>query len=372
MNESHDSLRILLSHPYCWPEVQRGGERYLHEVGAALARAGHSVQILSTGSSAGEASVQGVPITRLRTRSLAPRRFGPQAEDVAFGAQAGLRMALRRVDVWHALGVADSAAAAVLGKVKRFRSVTTILGIPYKEYWDARPDKRLHELVVKHVDSYICFSRAASAALYEGWGRKGDIVGGGVALERFLPAPTRHDRPALLYSGTFTEKRKNLPLLLEAAAILRKRHADLELWLSGQGDPSQLISAAPAPARDAVRRMAVGQQDAQALGYGRAWVTVLPSVNEAFGMALVESLACGTPIVALADGGGPLDFIEPGVGVTSEASAAGLAEACEHAMELARRPETIEACRAVAARYDWDRAIVPRLEAIYRGIQAPT
>lgn len=372
VNGSHESLRILLSHPYCWPEVHRGGERYLHEVGAALARAGHSVQILSTGSTAGRTSIQGVPVTRLRTRSVAPRRFGPQAEDVAFGAQAGLWMALRRVDVWHALGVADSAAAAVLGKVKRFRSVTTILGIPHKKYWDARPDKRLHELVVKHVDSYICLSRAASAALYEGWGRTGDIVGGGVALERFLPAPARHDRPALLYSGTFTEKRKNLPLLLEATAILRKRHADLELWLSGQGDPSPLISAAPAPARDAVRRMAVGQQDALAVGYGRAWVTVLPSVNEAFGMALVESLACGTPIVALADGGGPLDFIEPGVGVTSEPSAAGLAEACEHAMELARRPETIEACRAVAARYDWDRAIVPRLEAIYRGIQPPT
>ena len=34
--------------------------------------------------------------------------------------------------------------------------------------------------------------------------------------------------------------------------------------------------------------------------------------------------------------------------------------------ELARLPETAEACRAVAARYDWDQAIVPRLEAIYR------
>jgi glycosyltransferase involved in cell wall biosynthesis len=358
----------VLSHAYCWPEVQRGGERYLHEVGAALARAGHSVQILSTASAPGQSSVEDVPVTRLRTRSLAPGRFGPQAEEVAFGVQAGLWMAPRKVDVWHALGVPDAAAASVLGTVKGFRSVTTALGIPLKWYWDQRPDKRLHETVVKRVDSYICFSRAASAALYEGWGRSGDIVGGGVALERFVPAPARHPRPVLLYSGTFFEERKNLPLLLEAVSILRKKHVDLELWLSGQGDPSPLISAAPTPARDAVVRMAVGQHDAHALGYGRAWVTVLPSENEAFGMALVESLACGTPIVALANGGGPMDFMEPGVGVASGSSAEDLASACECAMDLARRTETIEACRTVAARYDWDGAIVPRLEAIYRGL----
>jgi glycosyltransferase involved in cell wall biosynthesis len=301
---------------------------------------------------------------------LAPGRFGTQAEEVAFGAQAGLWMAPRNVDVWHALGVPDAAAASVLGSVRGFRSVTTALGIPLRWYWDRRPDRRLHALVVKHVDSYVCLSQTASAAVYEGWGRAAEVVGGGVALSRFVPATARHDRPALLYSGTFTEKRKNLPLLLEAVAILRKKHVDLELWLSGPGDPAPFLAAAPASAREAVVSLGVGQQDEQPLRYGRAWVTVLPSEHEAFGLALLESLGCGTPIVALATGGGVADLIEPGVGIASGATAAELAEACEHAMELTRLPETVEACRTVAARYDWDRAIVPRLEAIYRGIQA--
>jgi glycosyltransferase involved in cell wall biosynthesis len=278
-------------------------------------------------------------------------------------------MAPRNVDIWHALGVPDAAAASVLGKIRGFRSVTTALGIPLKWYWDLRPDRRLHDLVVQRIDSYVCLSRAAAAALHEGWGRAGEVVGGGVALERFVPAPARRDRPALLYSGTFTEKRKNLQLLLEAVAILRKKHPDLEMWLSGPGDLSPLIAEAPTAAREAVVQMGIGQQDEQALRYGRAWVTVLPSENEAFGLALVESLACGTPIVALANGGGPSDLIEPGIGVASGPSAAELAEACECAMELAALPETVEACRAVAARYDWDKAIAPRLEAIYRGIK---
>jgi glycosyltransferase involved in cell wall biosynthesis len=367
MTTSRESLRIVLSHAYCWPEVRRGGERYLHELAAALMRAGHRVQILSTAPTAGHTSVEGVPVTRLRTRSVAPKRFGAQADEVAFGVQAGLWMAPRTVDVWHALGVPDAAAASVLGAVRGFRSVTTDLGTSRKWFWDLRPDRRLHDVVVRRIDSYICLSRHAAAGLYEGWGRVAEVVGGGVALERFVPAAARHDRPALLYSGTLTEPRKHLDVLLDAVAILRKDHPDVELWLSGPGDPSPLIAAAPAAARDAVVQMGVGHEDEQALRYGRAWVTVLPSENEAFGLALLESLACGTPIVALADGGGPADLIEPGVGVASGASAAELAEACERAFELARAPGTVDACRAVAARYDWDEAIVPRLETIYGG-----
>jgi phosphatidylinositol alpha-mannosyltransferase len=366
VNPSRESLRIVLSHTYCWPEVRRGGERYLHELGGALTRAGHRVRIVSTGPEAGRSSVQGVPVTRLRTRALAPGRFGTHAEEVAFGIQVGVWMVPRKVDVWHALGVPDAAAASVLGRVRRFRSVTTALGVPHKWYWDRRPDRRLHELVVNRVDSYVCLSRAAADAVSEGWGRAPDIVGGGVALDRFFPAPARHERPALLYSGTFNERRKNLHLLLEAVAILRTKHTDLELWLSGPGDPSPLIAEAPSAARDATVHLGVGEEDEQARLYGRAWVTVLPSENEAFGLALLESLACGTPIVALADGGGPTDLIEPGVGVASGASAMELADACERAMELAARPDTVDACRAVAARYDWDQAIVPRVEAIYR------
>jgi phosphatidylinositol alpha-mannosyltransferase len=279
-------------------------------------------------------------------------------------------MAPRPVDVWHALGVADAAAASVLGEVKGFRSVTTSLGVPLKWYWDQRPDRRLHQLVVKRVDSYICLSQAAAAGLYEGWGRAADIVGGGVAMGRFVPAPARHDRPALLYSGTLDEDRKNLRLLVDAVAILRQKYVDLELWLSGPGDLSSVIEAAPASARDATVQMGVGREEEQAARYGRAWVTVLPSENEAFGLALLESLACGTPIVALAGGGGPAELVAPGVGVASGPSAVQLAEALERAMELAVRPETIEACRAVAARYDWDQAIVPQLEAVYRGLTA--
>src|SRR5258708_1559062 len=47
--------------------------------------------------------------------------------------------------------------------------------------------------------------------------------------------------------------------------------------------------------------------------YGEAWVSALPAVDEAFGLALVESLACGTPVVGYAQGGIPEILDRPGI-----------------------------------------------------------
>ena len=366
MKKSDDPLRIVLSHVYSWPEVRRGGERYLHEVASALTHAGHRVTILSTGPRRELTTVQAVPVERFRRRFLPERFFRAQSDEVAFGFQASAWMARRSIDVWHALGTADAAGATLLGRPMKFRSVHTSLGLPEKGYWNDRPDRMLHEFVAARIDSYICLSQASAAGLRAGWSRSADVVSGGVDIDRFTPAARRHDQPVLLYSGTLTEERKNIRLLLEAVAILRAKHPHLEVWLSGPGDPSALIAASPPAAQGAVVHLGLGSPEEQGLRYGRAWVTVLPSKYEAFGLCLIESLACGTPVVALADGGGPAELVQPGIGIASGPTSAELAGACGLAIELAQLPWTSQACRAASERYDWRRSVVPRLEEIYR------
>lgn len=362
-----DSLRILLSHVYSWPEVRRGGERYLHELGSALADAGHQVEVWSSSPAPGRSVVLGVPVTYFKRRHFLPNRLGMCSDEVAFGTQAAVRViGRRRFDVWHALGTADAAAGALLGRRVGLHSVHTTLGVPSRVYRDSRPDHRLHDLVVRHVDDYVCLSRTALRALESGWGRQGRVVGGGVDVRRFAPPSRRHPHPVLLYSGSFSEPRKNLPLLLEATAILRKRHRDLELWLSGSGEIGELLRNAPSEARQAVVELGLGEETDQSGRYGSAWVTVLPSEDEAFGLCLIESLACGTPIVVLEQGGGPAEILQPGLGFASRKSADDLADACEKALDLAMVRGTTEACRTAAESYDWRRSIVPRIEAVYR------
>ncbi len=81
----NDRLRIVLTHVYAWPEVRRGGERYLHELASALADAGHQVSILSTATAPGHGRILGIKTRYLRrhSRPLA-RRFGELSPEVAF------------------------------------------------------------------------------------------------------------------------------------------------------------------------------------------------------------------------------------------------------------------------------------------------
>ena len=65
-------LRIVLSHVYAWPEVRRGGERYLHELAAALAGGGHPVTILTSAPTGCRRAEMGVPVVAVRRREFRP------------------------------------------------------------------------------------------------------------------------------------------------------------------------------------------------------------------------------------------------------------------------------------------------------------
>lgn len=354
-------MRVLLTHVFCWPEVRRGGERYLHELAAALVRAGHDVEILSTAPEAARDDVLGVPVRRVRRRELRPDRYGQQAAEVAFGRQALVYAARRRFDVWHALGTADAAAATTLARSRRqLRTVYTDLGVPGWVSRTRRPDHALFRRVVDRVDDYLCLSDWAASYLAEGFGRPGTVLGAGIDLRAYRPAP-RAPVPTILYSGSLLESRKNVPLLLDAVALLRRAVPDVQVRLSGPGDARELVAAAPAAARDAVVSVALDDRERLAELYATSWVTALPSVREAFGLAVVESLASGTPGVVRRDGGGSAELADGDTVVQAGPDAAALADALAQAIDLARQADIAERCRAAAQRYDWDTALVPRL-----------
>ena len=238
-------------------------------------------------------------------------------------------------------------------------------GFPASASRSRRPDARLHRYVVDHVGAYVCVSQAAGGYLRRDFGRDPVVVPPGVRLGDYAPASARTSAPAILYAGSLEVARKNLGLLLDATARVRRRHSSAELWLLGPGDPSAALAAAPAAARDAVTVCRLARDGELTDRYARAWATVLPAHAELFGMVVIESLASGTPAVVLADGGGPAEIVRDGVGVATSDDAEALAAGIEKAFDLAASPATAAACRDVAAGYDWDTAVVPRLEQVY-------
>lgn len=355
------SVRVALTHVHCWPEVRRGGERYLHEVAAALARRGHAVTIVSTASRASWTTEGGVEVVRLRGRAPSPDR----RVDSVFGRRVLFPLLRGRFDVVHSLGPSDASASISVGRVRGHRTVYTNLGNPDRTWWDTQPDGAAHRRVVAKVGVYGCLSKYAADCLQRDFGRDGVLTPGGVSLHRFTPAPRRATQPTLLFSGAIDDPRKGVASLLEAVAILAARGVDVRLRLSGSGHATRLLAAAPPAARERTDVLPIDTPEDQPRRYGEAWATVLPSTGEAFGMALLESLACGTPVVGNDDAALP-ELVSAKVGaLATPGDSESLADACEHALQLSRVNGIVDVCRDAAGPFDWDSGIAPKLEAIY-------
>jgi phosphatidylinositol alpha-mannosyltransferase len=359
-------VRIGVASVFCWPEVRRGAERMIFELSRALTARGHDVTVFSSAYGAGRSNEGGVHWVRTKRRH----------EDVwrasaAFGRRLLPELVAARLDAVHSHGLWDTTAAIRASKVRRHqRTVFTDLGLPERAWWASvgPTASRLQAYVADGVDVYGGMSQFAVDVLRREYGREGVVTPGGVNLDEMRPAEHRADHPVLLFSGAITEPRKGVATLLEALPLVAEAEPGVELWLSGPGDATALLEAAPAGARERTTVLGLGEIHQQADRYGRAWVTVLPSVNDSFGQALLESLACGTPLVASTNAAVP-ELVTPGVTGTlcEPGDPVSVASACLQSIELARSSSTVDACREFAKPYDWLTGLAPRYERYYAG-----
>ena len=152
------------------------------------------------------------------------------------------------------------------------------------------------------------------------------VVPGGVDLEMFQPGPQAQAREALgwgqervlLFVGRI-QRLKGIDVLLRAAAELARDRslAPLRVVVVGGTSPG-IRGQVSDEEREMARLRALAaelgldrqvdfagavEQHRLPLYYRAADVTVMPSTYESFGLVAVESLACGTPVVASRVGG---------------------------------------------------------------------
>ena len=120
-------------------------------------------------------------------------------------------------------------------------------------------------------------------------------------------------------------------------------------------------------------RILVIEDEARILGFvsrglAAEGFSVLPATDEAFGKVLVEALACGTPVVGLADGGIPEIIDRPEIGCLIERSdAEALARALASVLELEADPALADRCRDRAAEFSLE-LHVERYLSLYRSL----
>lgn len=195
-------------------------------------------------------------------------------------------------------------------------------------------------------------------AIHHGPGQLGTLPAG----EPPPGAPARYG----LYVGTL-EPRKNLPVLLAAWRLLRRRLPGAPpLVLCGRwGWHSGDLAADVAAGTREGWLVHLGYVDGPALAalYRGASLLALPSLYEGFGLPVVEAFAAGTPVVAsdlpvLREVAGDGALFAPPRGV--EAWAAMLARLLG---DESLRREMTERGRARAAQFDWRRAAAAHVAA---------
>jgi glycosyltransferase involved in cell wall biosynthesis len=94
--------------------------------------------------------------------------------------------------------------------------------------------------------------------------------------------------------------RKRVEDVLEAAALLRTRIADIQVRIVGEGPEGPRLQALHARLGlgDSVAFLGHVTRDALALEYSRARCFCLPTVQEGFGLVFAEAMAAGLPVVA--------------------------------------------------------------------------
>lgn len=169
-----------------------------------------------------------------------------------------------------------------------------------------------HERAVVEPYAHVCVSEAVSTEVDDGWGLSPTVIANGVDAARFEAGAAnvagrdrwagRLGRYVLALGGI--EPRKGSLDLLEAFALMRRRHPDLRLVIAG----GETLFDYRSYRRAFERRAADLHVEPDVLGVvdehdlpslvAEASAMAFVSTKEGFGLAAMEALAAGTPVVA--------------------------------------------------------------------------
>ena len=400
-------LRIICP-TYWYPQHASDTQAtYVHDINRHLVRRGHSVTVVTPGNRSlpRRDFFDGVKIVRFPLELPDDLTYGKVAQSRVSWLGRFARVAImarymkaqhRAVvseamehgcDVVHAHWAIPTGPAAVMAARKlKVPSVITMhggdvyvnpeQGYDFPTRWYVRPALRW---TLQHAGALTaitedCRQHALRAGAPPEHIR---LVFNGSDLRRFSPAENGNGTdprfgPHMIFACRQLFPRKGIRFLLEAAAELKPQFPDLKIVLAGDGfERPELarLAAERGIASDVTFLGWVPNTDLPPY-YRAAAVSVIPSLEEGFGIPAAEAMGCEVAVVAT-DAGGLPEVVENGVTglVVPRGDSKALAKAIGSLLanpELRRSMGQAGRERALRL-FDWDRS-AEQFEAIYREV----
>jgi len=220
--------------------------------------------------------------------------------------------------------------------------------------------------LARHCDRIIANSRFTGSELERIYGIVPDgIAYPGIDINAFIIEKRQKDR-AIISVGRLT-KFKRIDFLLEVFAGVLKVHPDLIYHIVGTGEDEAFLQKLAKRLGVETHVVFHGAADGPTLAglYQRASLFLHGSVGEPFGMAPLEAIAYGTPVVAH-NSGGPMEFVCEDCGrlIASLRVEDWEEEIKEYLGFLFAHPDFPDRVRECARRFDWQLSLRPAVEVI--------
>lgn len=310
-------MRILMLSTNYRPVIG-GAESYCHDLAAGLAIRGHDVTVFTDGSASAEPAVvveDGVSVLRERSNPAHRRGVDVSAwEQMAFGLLPAVSRAvdLGKVDIIHA----NSQDTALLGAMLKLEHDIPLVVTSHEVGRERGPGGAGRcRLVFGHlpVDAHIAVS-GYYERVARGFGATNlHRIDLGIDLHRFVPGDPRaarrqlgiaEDEVVVTCVARFKPRKGQLELI-EAAAEIANSVPRLRVVLAGTSSSGSHAYASQVRERVIARGLSGKVLILENHGHDQiaevlraSDVYVQPSHVEGLGLAVLEAMACGVPVVA--------------------------------------------------------------------------
>lgn len=334
-------MKLLCISPGYWPAFQHGGPIFsIHGLNKALVRKGVKVTVYATNAGLEgkvpineEVDVDGVRVTYFGFTKFF-EFIGATGWQFSWVMAKTLRGNLKTFDLVHIYAVWNYPVAATAYYCREYKKPYIIC--PSGCLYPYTANKKLwkkwlyYNLIAKRdikgatVIHYTTEDEAEKCHSYLGLRNRAVVISNGIDLSEFNDLsskenlrerhPILKDKKVVLFLSRINWK-KGLDILVKAFGMLAKERDDIHLLIVG-GDEKGYCEKVKGWIKDSGMRfvdyglrskdygadvkvtftgMLIGKEKLEA--YAGSDIFVLPSYSENFGMAAVEAMACGCPVV---------------------------------------------------------------------------